>query len=386
VPGGSAASPAGYAAAGVACGLKPSGDLDLGILRSLRRATSAVVDTVNALPAAPIVHTRSLARDRLQGLLVTSGCANASTGEGGLEDACRLGERAAAALGLAADEVSVSSTGVIGERMNMPAALAGIEAAGGALSPAEGGAFARAICTTDRWPKTFAARLPLSAGPALIGGTAKGGGMISPRMATMLAYVTTDAAIAAGDLARVTADAAERAFNRISVDGQMSPSDTLIALANGQGPPLAGADLERFAAGLTAVCRWLAIQMVKDGEGAEHAVRLLVEGARDPAEAEAVARAIANSPLVKAAIYGRDPNWGRVDQAVGHALAGRGGPAPRLTLAFDGLGPGDPGLAEVMAREEYDLSVGLGRGEAGAEMWFCDLTHAYVTLNAEYHT
>jgi glutamate N-acetyltransferase / amino-acid N-acetyltransferase len=352
----------------------------------VRRASSAVVDTVSALPAAPVVHTRALARERLQAVLVTSGCANASTGEGGLQDARALGARTAAALGLGADEVGVSSTGVIGERMDMPRALAGIEAAAAVLGPDGGPSFAGAICTTDRWTKTWAARLRLSAGPALIGGTAKGAGMISPTMATMLAYVTTDAAVSAEALARATAAAAERSFNRISVDGQMSPSDTLVVMANGEGAPLAGADLERFGDALTAVCRWLALQMVKDGEGAEHAVRLVVEGARDADEAEAVARAIADSPLVKSAVYGRDPNWGRVAQAVGQALAGRGGPEARLTLAFDGLGAGDPGLAEVMGREEYDLAVGLGRGRAGAEMWFCDLTHAYVTLNAEYHT
>src|SRR5207244_3522886 len=228
----------------------------------------------------------SLARDRLQAVLVPSGCANASTGEGGLEDARRLGARTAAALGLGADEVAVSSTGVIGERMDMPRALAGIEAAAAVLSLDGGPRFARAICTTDRWTKTWAARVPLStSGPVLIGGTAKGGGMISPCMATMLAYVTTDAAVSADPLAR----------------------------------------------------------------------------ARDDGEAETVARAIANSPLVKAAIYGRDPNWGRVAQAVGHALADRGGPEPRLSLSFDGLVPGDPELAGVMDREEYDLAVGLGR-------------------------
>jgi glutamate N-acetyltransferase/amino-acid N-acetyltransferase len=386
LPEGSAVTPEGFECAGVACGLKATGDLDLGILRSVRRAASAVVDTVSVLPAAPVVHTRSLARERLQAVLVTSGCANAATGEGGLEDARELGARAAAALGLGAEEVAVSSTGVIGERMNMPRALEGIEAAAAVLGPDEGLRFARAICTTDRWTKTWAARLDLSAGPALIGGTAKGGGMISPRMATMLAYVTTDAAVPADALARLTAVAAERSFNRISVDGQMSPSDTLVVMANGEGAPVQGADLDRFGRALTAICRFLALQMVKDGEGAEHAVRLVVDGAVDQAEAEAVARAIANSPLVKAAVYGRDPNWGRIVQSVGHALAGRGGPQPRLSLAFDGLGAGDPGLADVMAREEYELAVRLGRGEAGAEMWFCDLTHAYVTLNAEYHT
>jgi glutamate N-acetyltransferase/amino-acid N-acetyltransferase len=205
-------------------------------------------------------------------------------------------------------------------------------------------------------------------------------------MATMLAYVTTDAPIDARVLQPLVKQAAAESFNRISVDGQMSPSDTLLVFANGEGQGLIGREAEVFGQALRAICRWLAVQMVRDGEGAEHAVRLLVHGGRDDAEAESVARAIANSPLIKAAVYGRDPNWGRLTQAIGAALAGTSGPPPVPSVTFDGVEAGDPAAAEVMARDEYEMHVGLGRGEGLAEVFFCDLTHGYVTINADYTT
>jgi glutamate N-acetyltransferase/amino-acid N-acetyltransferase len=175
-------------------------------------------------------------------------------------------------------------------------------------------------------------------------------------------------------------------FNRISVDGQMSPSDTLIVMAGGEGPALAGADRDRLAAALGAVCRWLAIQIVRDGEGATHAVRVVVDGARDVDEAEWVARAVGDSPLVKTAIFGRDPNWGRVTQAVGAALVGAPGPVAEPAITVDGVPAASPEAPAVLAREEYDLGIGLGRGEARAELWACDLGHEYVRINAEYRT
>jgi len=384
-PGGVTA-PAGYEAAGVACGMKPSGLRDIGILVSRRPAVSAMVDTASALPAAPVVRNRGLERGALQAVVVNSSKANAATGAAGLQDAHDMGARAAALLGVPAGRVAVCSTGTIGERLDMAVVGPGIDAAAAALSPGGGDDFAAAIRTTDRASKAGAFLLDLPAGPAMIGAAAKGAGMISPRMATMLAYVTTDAAVAPHDLQALTAAAARAAFNRISVDGQMSPSDTLIVLANGDGPPLGGEARERFGEALAAVCRWLAVQMVKDGEGAEHVVRLLVAGGADDAEAERAARAIGNSPLVKTAVFGRDPNWGRISQAVGQALAGAAGAVHEPRVRLDGVDLGDPGAAAVMARAEYDLEVDLGRGPGAAELWVSDLTHAYVTLNAEYHT
>ncbi|HMM48681.1 MAG TPA: bifunctional glutamate N-acetyltransferase/amino-acid acetyltransferase ArgJ [Miltoncostaeaceae bacterium] len=378
-------APTGFRAAGIACGVKPSGVRDIALLVSDRPTTSGLVDTTSALPSAPVQRNRTIDRAAIRAVLVNSGKANAATGSVGLEDAHTMGERAARLLDIPARQVAVCSTGTIGERVELNLVGPGIDTAVRALSPGGAAHFGQAICTTDRAPKGGAFRLSLEGGPVTIGAAAKGAGMISPNMATMLAYLTTDASVSGADLQAITAEAAAAAFNRISIDGQMSPSDTLVVIANGDGPPLEGADRERFAAAVAAICRWLAIQMVKDGEGAEHAVRLQVTGAADASKAQRVARAIGNSPLVKTAIFGRDPNWGRISQAVGQALAGAGDARePRVWL--DGAPLDDPAAAAVMDRAEYDLRVDLSRGAEPAELWISDLTHAYVTLNAEYHT
>lgn len=386
VEGGWVSEPEGFDASGVACGLKPSGARDVGILVSTRRAVSALVDTRSALPSAPVIRNRRHDRSRFQAVVVNAGTANASTGSPGVDDAVWMAERTAELLGLAPDEVAVSSTGTIGPMLDRAMVGPGIESAARGLSPTGGADFNLAIQTTDGFTKGGAFRLALTSGSVSIGVAAKGAGMISPHMATMLAYVTTDACLTAADAETVLRAAAGASFNRITVDGQMSPSDTLILFANGQGAPLGGDDLAVFSRAATAVCRWIALQMVKDGEGAEHCVRLVVTGAGDAAEADAVARAIGNSPLVKSAVFGRDPNWGRVAQATGQALAGRGGVAHEPELRFDGVPAGDHGAAAVMARPEYEMEVALGRGEAAAELFFCDLTHGYVSLNAEYTT
>lgn len=383
---GGVTAPTGFVASGVACGLKPSGGLDIGVLASTRRATSALVDTASLLPSESVIHTRSLDTSRLQAVVVNAGNANAATGSQGIRDAADIGVATATELGYDAGEVAVCSTGVIGELFDMDRVLPGARAAASAVAADGGDAFGQAICTTDRAPKGGAFRVRLPSGEYAIGAAAKGAGMISPRMATMLAYITTDAPFDARVLLPLVKQAAEESFNRISVDGQMSPSDTLLVLANGEGPKLIGAEAETFGRALRAVCRWLALLIVRDGEGAEHVVRLLVHGGRDDAEAGRVARAIGNSPLVKAAVYGRDPNWGRVSQAVGAALADTPGPPPVMSLTFDGVEVGDPDVADVMAREEYEMHVGLGRGEGLAELFFCDLTHAYVSVNADYRT
>ncbi len=378
-------APHGFRASGVAAGLKGGGLLDVGLLVSDRPAASALVDTPSALPSAAVIHTRTLHGGSLRGVVVNSGCANAATGDTGVADARTMGETAAAAAGVPVGSLAVCSTGVIGQRLPMAALVAGIDAAAATLSPDGGPDFGEAIRTTDRFGKGATFRLALSAGDIIIGAAAKGAGMIRPDMATMLAYVTTDACVLPGDLMAMTRAAAAGGFNRISVDGQMSPSDTLLVLANGEGPPLAGQDLARLAAALRAVCRYLAILMVKDGEGAEHAVRVVVEGAVDDEEAERVARAVGESALVRTAIYGRDANWGRVHQAVGQALAAAGGPMD-LTLAFDGVPPAGPGIEEVMARAEYEMQVALGRGDGRAELFASDLGHGYISVNADYRT
>lgn len=386
IAGGSITTPAGFDAAGIACGLKASGHLDLGVLVARRPTVSWLIDTTSALPSAPVLLNRANDRARFRAVVVNSGRANAATGADGLADARRMAELVADAVGCASSEVAVSSTGVIGERLDMDKIPPAIPAACAAAAPGGGADFGAAICTTDRTPKGGAFALDLSVGTVHIGVAAKGAGMIRPTMATMLAYVTTDATLVADDLRRAVERAGTESFNRITVDGQMSPSDTLLVLAAADGTPLAGDDLARFSDALRAICRWTAIQMVKDGEGADHAVRCTVTGARDVAEAERVARGIAESPLIKAAIFGRDPNWGRISQSVGQSLAGAPGLAAEPEVWLDGVPLDDPGAHAVMARAEFDLVVAIGRGEAEWGLWLSDLTHAYVTLNAEYHT
>ena len=318
--------------------------------------------------------------------MVNAGNANAATGSPGVKDAAAMGERVAVGLAVDSGVIAVCSTGTIGDRLPIDTVAAGIDGALSGRSPDGGAGFGQAICTTDSAPKGGGFRLDLGARTVMLGAAAKGAGMINPNMATMLAYVTTDAAIRSGDLARITRDAAEVSFNRISVDGQMSPSDTLIVFANGEGDPLADDELAVFGRALAAICGWLAIQMVKDGEGSGHAVRTLITGALDTSEANRVARAVGGSPLVKTAIFGKDPNWGRVSQAVGQALADAEGTVNEPVLTFDGKASDAAGVQDVMARLEYDLGVELGRGEGTAELWVSDLSYAYVEINAEYHT
>jgi glutamate N-acetyltransferase / amino-acid N-acetyltransferase len=378
-------APPGFRAAGVAAGLKGEGLLDLGLLVSDRPTSSAIVDTPSALPSAAVTYTRTLHLGSLRGVVVNSGCANAATGAQGIVDARAMGETAAAAAGVPVGSLAVCSTGVIGERLPMKLLTAGTDAAAAALAPDGGPDFGEAIRTTDAFAKGGTFRLALSGGEVTIGAAAKGAGMIRPDMATMLAYVTTDACVLPDDLLALTRAAAGSGFNRISVDGQMSPSDTLLVLANGEGPPLGGDDLVLFGDALRAICRYLAILMVKDGEGAEHAVRVVVEGALDDEEAERVVRAVGESALVRTAVYGRDANWGRVNQAVGQALACTGGHID-FTLRFDGVLPDGAGIPEVMARPEYEMQVGLGRGPGRAELFASDLGHGYISVNADYRT
>ena len=378
-------APDGFRAAGVAAGLKGEGLPDLGLLVSDRATQSALVDTPSAMPSAAVEYTRTLHGGSLRGVVVNSGCANAATGEQGIADARAMGEAAAAAAAVPVGSLAVCSTGVIGERLPMKAVAAGIDAAAAALSADGGPDFGEAIRTTDAFAKGGTFRLALATGEVTIGAAAKGAGMIRPDMATMLAYVTTDACVLPDDLLIITRAAAAGGFNRISVDGQMSPSDTLLVLANGEGPPLDGDDLALFGRALRAICRYLAILMVKDGEGAEHAVRVVVHGALDGDEAERVARGVGESALVRTAVYGRDANWGRVHQAVGQALASTGGHVD-FTLRFDGVLPDGAGIDEVMTRAEYEIQVGLGRGDGWAEIFASDLGHGYVSVNADYRT
>ncbi|MBS1887705.1 MAG: bifunctional glutamate N-acetyltransferase/amino-acid acetyltransferase ArgJ [Actinobacteria bacterium] len=357
----------GFRAGGAYVGLKGEGT-DVGLLVcDAEWVDSALVLTRNASAAAPVRVCRDVVdQAHVRAAVVQSGNANAETGEQGYADALAMCGRAAAALGLETAQVAVAETGVIGVPLPMDAVLPGIDEAAANLAADGGAVFSAAITTTDRWPK----HCTLRAGGVTISAQAKGAGMIQPNMATMLCFVQTDAVVA--DPGAALRRAVDSSFNRITVDGQMSTNDTVLLQATGaSGQPLPAGLLE-------AVLLQLAIEVVRDGEGTARAGRVEVTGAADQAEAERVARAIANSPLVKTALYGRDPNWGRIAQAAGAALVG---------ADMDEIGADSIDATELGAETpEADIALRLGRGEARAHVYFADLGHEYVTLNAEYTT
>jgi len=357
----------GFAAAGVACGLKAGGGTDVGIVACEGETSSALLLTRNAAAAAPVRVCRERTdRDAIRATVVNSGNANAATGEAGFADALAMRDGAAEALGIRPERVAVAETGVIGVPLDTESVLGGVRAAAQALSPQGGDDFADAICTTDRWRKSCTLRQD----GVTISAQAKGAGMIEPSLATMLCFVQTDGEIA--DPGGALRAGCAGSFERISVDGQLSTNDTVVLQATGAARRPLPLDL------LDAVLLQLALSVVADGEGASRTARVEVRGARDAEEARRVARAIANSPLVKTALYGRDPNWGRIAQAAGMALAGE---------ELKELGPGEIDAGELAGEgAEAEIGVDLGRGEDAAQMYFSDLTHDYVTLNAEYTT
>jgi glutamate N-acetyltransferase / amino-acid N-acetyltransferase len=358
----------GFRAGGAHCGLKGGGRTDVGlIVCDAEVVTSALLLTRNASAAAPIRVCRERCdRGGIRAAVVNSGNANAETGEQGYADALAMSEVAARQLGLKQPQVAVAETGTIGVPLPVDAVLGGIAEAAKGLASDGGNAFSDAILTTDRWPK----RCTLRADGVTLSAQAKGAGMIEPNMATMLCFVQTDAVVEDADpLLRSAVDAS---FNRITVDGQMSTNDTVLLQASGaSGQPLPEGLLE-------AVLKQLAIEVVRDGEGSVRTGRIEVTGAATQAEAERVARAIANSPLVKTALFGRDPNWGRIAQSAGAALAGED---------LEELGAENIDAAELGADvPEAEIGLRLDRGEHSAHVWFSDLGYDYVKLNAEYTT
>jgi glutamate N-acetyltransferase/amino-acid N-acetyltransferase len=358
----------GFRAGGAHVGLKGGGATDVGLLVcDAERVDSALVLTRNASAAAPIRVCRDIVdQAHVRAAVVNSGNANAETGEKGFADALAMSERAADALGLEAAQVAVAETGVIGVPMPMGSVLQGIEAAATDLASDHADVFAESITTTDRWRKLVTVEMD----GVTLSAQAKGGGMIEPNMATMLCFVQTDAVV--DDPSATLRRAVDPSFNRITVDGQMSTNDTVLLQATGaSGRPLPKGLLE-------AVLLQLAIEIVRDGEGAHRAGRIDVTGAADRGEAERVARAIANSPLVKTALYGRDPNWGRIAQAAGAALVG---------ADMDEIGAESIDAAELGGdTPEANIALRLSRGDGRAHVYFADLGHEYVTLNAEYTT
>ena len=378
----------GFEASGVSAGIRPSGHPDVAVVRSVPPAVGAALWTTNRVQAAPVtVSRRHLSLAEPQAVLINAGVANAATGKQGEEDAVASAVGLADALGLEPEQVLVLSTGVIGARLPLDKVLAGARAAAGELSAAGGDAAAGAILTTDSGPKISVRR----SGGFTVGGMAKGAGMIHPRLATMLVVITTDYPLEAGEAEEFLRPAVARSFNRISVDGDCSTNDAVILLANGASG--AERDNDAFAAALDEVCGDLARQVVADGEGATVVLEIGVNGAASTAEAEAIARRIATSPLVKTAAFGHDPNWGRVLMAAGSAPHGDGFAeldTERLTVAFGGVAvfaDGSPtgSVPELVGPVcRIDLDLGLGDGSAG--YLASDLTYDYVRINAEYTT
>ena len=382
---------AGAAKAGVKHG-RPE-RLDVALIVSERPCVAAAVFTTNQVIAAPCVVTRRhVERGELRAIVVNSGNANACTGEQGERDAIAMAEAAAAVVGCSPYEVAVASTGVIGFKLpveRIAAVLPGI-----ALTEGGWDDTSRAMMTTDTRPKVAERELNLTAGTVRIGGVAKGAGMIHPNMATLLAFVTTDAAVESGDLRRIVSRAADTTFNAISVDGDTSTNDTLLVLANGaSGVTPKGADLAAFEEGVRAVCADLARMIVADGEGATKVFEVRVRGAASAADARLAARTITNSNLVRTAIHGGDPNWGRV-----LAAAGRSGARVDDRKASVRIGDlfvyrsgaplvvADADVRALFAADAIEIEVALGLGDGEATAWGCDMSAEYVRINAEYMT
>ena len=389
--------PAGFRAAGVAAGIKPSGARDVGLLVADAEATtSAARFTRSGVLAAPVVVTRERARTgALRAIAVNAGNANAATGAPGLEVAARMQAAAADAVGTTPDRVAVASTGVIGVPLDAEAVIAGLGRAAAELRPDGDADLQAAIMTTDAFEKRATLEVQLAGGAVRLCAQAKGAGMIQPSFATLLCFVQTDAALEAETADLLLGVCVKRSFERISVDGQLSTNDTAILMASGAGGVAVSPESEdelRLGQALDALLRQLALDVVRDGEGARRTGRVVVRGGHAP-DVEAAARAVANSPLVKAALYGGDPNWGRIAQAVGAALPGT---APlAVDVAIEGVQVCAAGatvdadlaaLGPAVAGDEVEYVVGLPGAGHETEVFFSDLGHEYVTINAEYTT
>jgi glutamate N-acetyltransferase/amino-acid N-acetyltransferase len=396
---GGVTAPRGFRAVGTSAGIKANGGLDLALLVSDVPAQAAAVFTTNLAIAAPVVVSREhLARSggTARAVVVNSGCANACTGDEGLQVARDMAFETARLVNCPAEQVLVASTGVIGVALPMQKLRSGLPAAFDALGAdaAHGALAARAIMTTDPFPKESAAEIAIGGLDVRIGGMAKGSGMIEPMLATMLGFVTTDAAVPKALLDRALREAVADTFNAITVDGECSTNDCVMLLANGAcGATIDESTYSAFVAGLIAVCRELALGIVRGGEGATKLVTVIVTGAATTAEARKAAKAIANSLLVKTAIHGGDPNWGRLI-----AVAGRAGVAFNPSRAAVLIGPtvlfrngrpyddAAPEAAAYLQGKELTVSVDLGSGVASSTVWTCDLSAEYVRINAEYRT
>lgn len=395
----------GFRAVGVTCGLKQSGNPDLALILADRACTAAAVFTSNAFKAAPVLYDMALLErtgGKLQAVLINAGNANAVTGTQGLADAEQMARWTESACHLPADSVFVMSTGVIGQKMPMDKLETGIRsAADNILTEAgrQGRDAAEAIMTTDLVPKEAFVQTTVEGQQLHLGGMAKGSGMIHPNLATMLAVMVTDAAIAPAALDAALKQAVARSFNRITVDGDTSTNDTVLVLASGQAgnSPISNPQSPAFAiftTALTEVCTTLARAVARDGEGATKLVEITVRGAASEAEAEAAAKTVATSPLMKTALFGNDPNWGRALAAIGRSGARVNPERVSLQLGeFQLVQQGEPLDFDAVAAhnwlagvDEVKLVADLGVGSAEAVVYTCDFSYDYVKINAEYHT
>lgn len=395
---GTITAPKGFKAAGVKAGLKKSGKEDVAIIYSTSPAAAAGVFTQNTMAAAPVIVSRQVSElGRASAIVVNSGCANACTGRQGLADAQEMAGLTARLLEIEADEVFVASTGIIGVTLPMDKLAAGIKKAVSELSEEGGNKASQAILTTDTFSKACAYEFLLGGVPVRIAGIAKGSGMIHPNMATMLSFITTDAAIAAPLLKQALTDAVNVSFNMVSVDGDTSTNDMVAVLANGAGGnsliDQTGTDYQIFADALRQVCTELAKLVARDGEGASKFLEITVRGAANFADAKQAAMTVAKSPLVKTAFFGQDPNWGRIICAIGYsgaqALPEKTTMAiGNITIVEQGMGISydEQALKAVMAEHDITVTVDLGVGSAEATVWSCDFSYEYVKINGEYHT
>ena len=394
-------APKGFVAGVAMAGIKKPGVYDLTIVHSTADAAFAGVFTVNKVKAAPVVLSQAhlaICSGRGRAAVFNSGCANACTGDQGMEDAKQMAVATGKALGCAGEEVLVASTGVIGAYLPMDKVLAGISTAASGMDAKNGALAAQAIMTTDLAPKEVAVEVDIDGHVVTLGAMAKGSGMIHPNMGTLLAMVTSDCAIEPGLLQELLAEVCDDTFNMVTIDGDMSTNDCLFAFANG----LASNPLLRektdpgygaFKEGLMHVCRHLAQLIAKDGEGATKFIEVAVEGAKTRGDARLAARAVVSSSLVKAAIYGKDANWGRVLCAMGYSGADFD---PGLVDLFLGdlqmMGEGralifdEAKALDYLDRKDIRIVAKLHQGQEGAVAWGCDLTHDYVTINASYRS
>lgn len=388
----------GFTAAGVKAGIKKSGNLDVAVIYTKTQAVVAGTFTQNKVAAAPVyVSKEVVATGTAHAIVANAGCANACTGQQGLDDAHKMAQIAADELGVNADDVIVGSTGVIGVNLPMDKLETGIKDAVANLSADGSDNAGRAIITTDTHSKSVTCEFELSGKTVRMGAIAKGSGMIRPNMATMLCYITTDIAIDQALLQKAVSGCVEKSFNMISVDGDMSTNDMVIVLANGEANNAKiteeNADYQIFFDKLMMLCTELAKQIAADGEGASKFLTINVKGAKSFADAKTIGMAIANSPLVKTAFFGEDPNWGRVICAVGYSGADM---VPEKTVVkFGGItifanGTGatydEKALAHVMKQKDIVIDIELNMGQEDATVWSCDLSYEYVKINGEYHT